>query len=94
MRRRFFDFVKDNHSASLAAPIMKPGICGASMLLLVSASFKLHPTAQLVHDKRLFLHREIGHRPSALIDQVLDFTRLLDQRVVYLRRRHRPPQSR
>jgi hypothetical protein len=51
------------------------------MLLLVSASLKLQPPAQLVHDKRFFLHREIGHRPSALIDYGLDFTRLLGQRV-------------
>jgi hypothetical protein len=60
------------------------------MLLLVSASLKLHPAAQLVHDKRLGVNLKVNHRHSALIDHVLDFTRPLGQRVVGLRRRHHP----
>jgi hypothetical protein len=48
------------------------------MLLLVSASFKLHRAAQLVHDERLGVN--LNHPPSALIDHGLDFTRLLGQR--------------
>jgi hypothetical protein len=51
------------------------------MLLLVGASLKLHPAAQLVHDKRLGVNLKVNHRPSALIDHGLDFTRLLGQRV-------------
>jgi hypothetical protein len=64
------------------------GVASRSIHRLMGASLELHAAAQLIDGDGFFLDREIGHRPSALIDHVLDFTRLPVEHVVGLRRRH------
>jgi hypothetical protein len=64
------------------------GVASRSIHRLMGASLEFHPAAQLIDGDGFFLDRKIGHRPSALIDHVLDFTRLPVEHVVGLRRRH------